>query len=62
LARIARSRLDLSDAVLHLWNDALIALSAHQVGATVVTDNVDDFALLGEYVDFEFEPFPLAPA
>jgi predicted nucleic acid-binding protein len=35
--------------LLHLWDDALIALSARQVGATVVTDNVDDFALLGEY-------------
>ena len=62
LARIARARPDLGDAVLHLWNDALIALSARQVGATVVTDNVDDFALLREYVDFGFEPFPAATA
>lgn len=62
LAQIGRTRPDLSDTVLHLWNDALIALSARQVGATVVTDNVDDFALLHEYVDFGFEPFPVATA
>jgi tRNA(fMet)-specific endonuclease VapC len=62
LARIAWTRPDLTDTVLHLWNDTLIALSARQVGATVVTDNVDDFALLREYVDFGFETFPVASA
>ena len=58
VARIARTRPDLSNAVVHLWNDTLIALSARQVGATLVTDNVADFALLREYVTFRFEPFP----
>lgn len=60
LARIARTRPDLSDAVRYLWNDALIALSARQVGATVVTENADDFALLREVVAFGFEPFRVA--
>lgn len=40
-----------------LWNDALIALSARQIGATVVTRNVRDFALLRRYARFESEPF-----
>lgn len=60
LAQIARARPDLEDAVLALWNDALIALSARQVGATVVTDNIHDFTLLHEYVDFRFETFAMA--
>jgi predicted nucleic acid-binding protein len=60
LARIARARSDLEDAVPGLWNDALIALSARQIGATVVTDNTDDFTLLREYVDFRFDAFAMA--
>lgn len=36
-----------------LWNDLLIALSARQVGAGVVTDNVRDFELLRRYVRFD---------
>lgn len=62
LAQIARSRPDLSDAIHQLWNDALIALSARQVGATVVTDDLNDFALLREHVDFGVEPFAVATA
>lgn len=57
LALIARARPDLGAAVLDLWNDALIALSARQVGATVVSANINDFTLLLEHVDFRFEPF-----
>jgi len=58
LALIARARPDLGNAVLDLWNDTLIALSARQVGATVVSANVDDFGLLLAHVNFRFEPFP----
>ena len=47
----------LRDRLSALWNDALIALSARQIGATVVTQNVRDFALLRRYARFEFEPF-----
>ena len=43
--------------VRSLWNDALIALSARQIGATVVSGNVRDFALIGRYARFQFEPF-----
>jgi predicted nucleic acid-binding protein len=57
LALIARARPDLSESVRDLWNDALIAMSARQIGATVITDNIADFALLLEYVDFGLEPF-----
>ena len=32
--------------IASLWNDALIALSARQIGASIVTDNVKDFELL----------------
>jgi predicted nucleic acid-binding protein len=57
LARIARTRPHLEAVIRHLWNDVLIALSACQVGATVVTDNVDDFSLLRAHLDFDFESF-----
>ena len=36
-----------------LWNDLLIALCARQVGATVITADVDDFALLRRYLQFQ---------
>jgi predicted nucleic acid-binding protein len=60
LARIVRTRPDLSDTVRDLWNDALIALSARQVGAIVVTETADDFALLRQVVAFGFEPLRVA--
>jgi predicted nucleic acid-binding protein len=37
-------------------NDALIALSALQVGASLVTHNVKDFELLRRSVPFDLEP------
>lgn len=40
-----------------LWNDTLIALSARQIGASVVTGNVGDFELLRRFVRFDLEPF-----
>ena len=36
-----------------LWNDVLIALSARQVGAMIVTRNARDFELLRQYIPFE---------
>jgi predicted nucleic acid-binding protein len=47
----------LRDKIARLWNDALIALSARQIGASVVTGNVGDFELLRRFVRFELEPF-----
>ena len=55
LARIARREPALRTKVKGLWNDALIALSARQIGATVMTENLHDFGLLRRYVHFELE-------
>ena len=56
LANIARREPGLRTKVRGLWNDALIASSARQIGATVVTANVSDFRLLRRYMRFEIEP------
>jgi predicted nucleic acid-binding protein len=45
------------DKIARLWNDALIALSARQIGASVVTGNVGEFELLRRFVRFDLEPF-----
>ena len=45
------------DEIARLRNDALIALSARQIGASVVTGNVADFELLRRFVRFDLEPF-----
>lgn len=37
-----------------LQNDALIARSAFEAGCFVVTENVDDFALLRKYMHFDY--------
>jgi len=57
LADIWRKEPRSRDKIPSLWNDALIALSARQVGASVVTKNVRDFALLRRYARFEYEPY-----
>jgi len=36
-----------------LWNDLLIALSARQIGAMVVSHNAQDFELLRRYLRFD---------
>jgi predicted nucleic acid-binding protein len=38
-----------------LINDALIALTARDLGATVVTNDTSDFAAIREHVAFSFE-------
>jgi len=58
LARLAQREPGLRTKVRTLWNDALIALSARQIGATVVTENLDDFRLLQRYVRFKLEAAP----
>jgi len=58
LARIARREPSFRTKLRGLWNDALIALSARQVGATLVTENLHDFELLRRYVRFELERAP----
>jgi len=58
LANIVRREPALRAKVRSLWNDALIALSARQIGAAVVTENLQDFRLLRRYVRFELEAVP----
>ena len=54
-----RSRLE-RRSFLH---DLLIAATARELGATVITDNVADFTLISRQLDFGFvQPFPPLPA
>jgi predicted nucleic acid-binding protein len=57
LGDIRRREPSLRAKLASLWNDALIALSARQIGASVVTGNVKDFELLHRFVSFDLEPF-----
>ena len=58
LGRIRKTEPRLRSKVPTLWNDVLIALSARQIGATLVTRNVADFERLRRYVRFELEGQP----
>lgn len=53
LGEIRQGRPHLRSQVKTLWNDVLIAVSARQVGAMVVTQNARDFELLQHYLRFE---------
>ena len=54
-----RSRLE-QRSFLH---DMLIAATARELGATVITDNVADFVLISRHLDFAcVRPFPPSPA
>jgi len=57
LGDIRRREPGMRGKIASLWNDALIALSARQIGAAVVTGNVGDFELLRRFVRFDLEPF-----
>jgi predicted nucleic acid-binding protein len=57
LGDIRRREPSLRTKVTSLWNDALIALSARQIGAAVITGNVRDFELLHRFMPFDLEPF-----
>jgi predicted nucleic acid-binding protein len=59
LGDIRRREPGMRDKIARLWNDALIALSARQIGASVVTGNVGDFELLRRFVRFDLEPFEI---
>lgn len=56
LGRLRRREPHSRSRVPLLWNDALIALSARQIGATLVTSNLRDFELLRRHLRFELEP------
>lgn len=53
VAEIRQREPRLRSKIPTLWNDVLIALSARQIGATVVTQNVRDFELLLRYLRFD---------
>lgn len=47
---------DASLARRNFANDLLIAASAREIGATIITQNVGDFALIRRVVDIRYEP------
>ena len=55
LAKVAHDEPAIRTKIRGLWNDTLIALSARQIGATLVTENLRDFGLLRRYVRFDLE-------
>lgn len=57
VVKIALRRPDLKDKKIALINDALIALSCRDIGATLVTLNLDDFDLIRGFVRFGFREF-----
>jgi predicted nucleic acid-binding protein len=50
LAKLRRSEPGFRAKLSALWNDALIIVTAERVDATVVTQNAEDFALLGRHI------------
>jgi predicted nucleic acid-binding protein len=61
LGQIRRKEPNLRSKVPSLWNDLLIALSARQIGALVVTSNRVDFETLRRYLRFDLRVFPRTP-
>jgi len=53
LGQIRQSEPHLRSKAATLWNDLLIALSARQIGAMVVTHNARDFSLIRRHLRFE---------
>ncbi|MBF8253511.1 MAG: PINc domain-containing protein [Deltaproteobacteria bacterium] len=57
VVKIALRRPDLKSKKIALINDALIALSCRDIGATLVTLNLEDFELIRGLVRFRFRAF-----
>ena len=55
LGRIRQDEPHLRSKIPTLWNDLLIALSARQIGAIVVTQNARDFTLIRRYLRFDLQ-------
>ncbi len=63
VATLARDQRALHLPGAGLRQDILIAASARELGATIVTFNTADFALIGRHMDITFvEPWPRQPA
>jgi len=57
VVKIARRRPNLKSKKIALINDALIALSCRDIGAILVTLNLEDFEVIREFVRFRFREF-----
>jgi predicted nucleic acid-binding protein len=57
VVKIALRQPNLKSKKIALINDTLIALSSRDIGATVVTLNLEDFKLIRRYVSFRFQEF-----
>jgi predicted nucleic acid-binding protein len=57
LGKISKSEPQFRTKLPALFNDALIALSAIQIGAAVCTRDKEDFELLRHYLRFRLELF-----
>jgi predicted nucleic acid-binding protein len=55
LARIRKKEPHLYSVLRNLWNDALIAMSALQIGAVLRTRNEKHFRLIAKYKSFGYE-------
>jgi predicted nucleic acid-binding protein len=55
LAEIRRAEPHLGSKLRTLWNDVLVALSAREIGARVVTYDRGDFALIRRHLGFELQ-------
>ena len=55
LSELRQREPGLRSQIARLWNDTLIALSARQIGATVITSDTRDFTLLRRYLRFGLE-------
>ncbi|MEX2531615.1 MAG: type II toxin-antitoxin system VapC family toxin [Gemmatimonadota bacterium] len=60
IAEMAREeRRDLRSIPKSLVNDFLLAASCREAGTTLITDNIEDFSLIRQYLRHEFiEPWP----
>jgi predicted nucleic acid-binding protein len=57
VVKIALRQPSLKSKKIALVNDTLIALSCRDIGATVVTQNIEDFKLIRRFVNFRFQEF-----
>ena len=55
LSELRQREPGLRSRIARLWNDTLIALSACQIGAAVITSDTRDFTLLRRYLRFDLE-------
>lgn len=57
VVKMALRQPNLKSKKIALINDALIALSSRDIGATVVTENTEDFKLLRRFFSFRYQEF-----